>query len=301
MGNLTRRKFLERTSAGAAFVASASFLKAGSAKRALGIQLYTVLADMKRDAPGTLKALRKIGYQNVEAYDLGGQTPQQFRRALDDAGLKCPSTHGNYAGDDPAPQFDAALAIGARYAVSSMLMSSVVAGGTDHYGAYSDLAEDDFKKMAALANAIGAKAKKAGIQYVYHNHNFEFMKFVDGRTGYQIVLQETDPELVKLELDCGWMVVAGVNPADYLRTYHGRYRMIHVKDFLPVKAPTTALFGPDRPSGTELGRGYIDYKPIFAAAEVSGVEYYLSEQEPPFNDMTPLEAARVNYEYMLSI
>jgi sugar phosphate isomerase/epimerase len=301
MENLTRRKFLEQASAGAALVASASFLKASSAKRALGIQLYTVLADMKRDAPGTLRALGKIGYRYVEAYDLGGQTPQQFRRALDNAGLKCPSTHGNYAGDDPTPQFDAALAIGARYAVSSMLMTSVAADGPDHYGAHSDLTEDDFKRMAALANAIGAKAKKAGIQYVYHNHNFEFIKFADGRTGYQVVLDETDPELVKLELDCGWMAVAGVSPADYLRTYHGRYRMIHVKDFLPVNGPTTALFGPGRPSGTELGRGYIDYKPIFAAAEVSGVEYYLSEQEPPFVDMTPLEAARVNYEYILSI
>jgi sugar phosphate isomerase/epimerase len=301
MENLTRRTFLLQSSAGAALLAAPSFLKAGSAKRALGIQLYTVLADMKRDAPGTLNALGKIGYQYVEAYDLGGQTPAQFRQALDDAGLKCPSTHGNYSGADPTPQFDAALAIGARYAVSSMLMTSVVADGPDHYGAHSDLTEDVFKKMAALANAIGAKAKKAGIQYVYHNHNFEFMKFADGRTGYQVVLNETDPELVKLELDCGWMAVAGANPADYLHAYHGRYRILHVKDFLPVKGPTTALFGPGRPTGTELGRGYIDYMPIFAAAEVSGVEYYLSEQEPPFTDMTPLEAARVNYEYMLSI
>ncbi len=267
MDDLTRRRFLGQASAGAALLASACFLRAGSAKRALGIQLYTVLADMKRDAQGTLQALGKIGYQYVEAYDLGGQTPQQFRKALDDAGLKCPSTHGNYAGADPTPQFDAALAIGAKYAVSSMLMTSVVRDGPDHYGANSDLTEDDFKKMAALANAIGAKAKKAGIQYAYHNHNFEFMKFADGRTGYQIVLEETDPELVKLELDCGWMAVAGASPADYLRTYRGRYRMIHVKDFLPVKATTTALFGSGRPSGTELGRGYIDYKPIFAAAE----------------------------------
>jgi sugar phosphate isomerase/epimerase len=204
MENLTRRRFLEQASAGAALVASASFLRAGSLKRALGIQLYTLLADMKRDAQGTLQALGKIGYQYVEAYDLGGHTPQQFRKALDDAGLKCPSTHGNYAGADPTPQFDAALAIGAKFAVSSMLMTSVVADEPDHYGAHSDLTEDDFKKMAALANAIGAKAKKAGIQYVYHNHNFEFMKFADGRTGYQIVLEETDPEIGTWGTPASW-------------------------------------------------------------------------------------------------
>lgn len=302
MTKLSRRSFLLQSgAAGAALAAASPFLKASSASRAYGIQLYAVSADLGRDVPGTLRTLREIGYKFAEYYPFAGQTPQQFRKSLDDAGLKCPSAHVNFSTGDPAPQFEIAHTLGAQYAVSSMLMTTIAGGDQRHYGAHSDLTQDQFRRLAELANSIGAKARKAGLQYAYHNHNFEFIRFEDGRTGYQILLEETDPEFVKLELDCGWMAAAGYHPADYLRKYRGRYRMIHVKDSLPLKEPTTALFGPGRPTGTELGRGFIDYKPIFAAAEYCGVEYYLAEQEPPYTDMSPLAAARVNYEYMRSI
>ena len=156
---------------------------------------------------------------------------------------------------------------------------------------------DDFKRNAALANSIAGKAKAAGLQYAYHNHNFEFRDLGGGKTGYDILLAETDPELVKFEADCGWMCVAGQDPVKYFRQYPSRYRMIHVKDF--VKGPvTTDLMGPNRPKGTELGRGFIDYHPIFAAASAAGVEYYFSEQEPPFTDMSALAAAKADYDYM---
>ncbi len=301
MNRLTRRLFLAESGAGAALLASPSFLKADSGCPALGIQLYTVSAELRRDLPGTLAALRKSGYRFVEYYPLDQETPRQFRAAVEAAGLQCPSAHVNFLNADPAAVFDEALATGAHYAVSSMLMTNIAGSDTKHYGAHSDLTGDDFRRLAALANSLGVQAKKAGARYVYHNHNFEFLRLEDGGTGYDLLLKETDPELVKLELDCGWMAAAGQNPAAYLRAYRGRYRMIHVKDFLPVKKPTTALFGPGRPTGTELGRGFVDYKPIFAAAEASGVEYFFSEQEPPFADMPPLAAAQADYIAMRSL
>jgi len=94
------------------------------------------------------------------------------------------------------------------------------------------------------------------------------------------------------------LVVDGVI---YFKKYPDRYRLIHVKDFLPNGAPTTEVMGPRRPKGTELGRGHIDYKPIFAAAGAAGIEYYFSEQEPPIEGMTAIDAARVNYGYMLNL
>ena len=111
--------------------------------------------------------------------------------------------------------------------------------------------------------------------------------------GYDLLLQQTDPGLVKFELDCGWMVAGGQNPVEYFRRYPNRYRMIHVKDF---------VLRPNRPpQGVVLGKGAIDYKPIFPAAKAAGVERYYVEQEPPFIGTTALEAAKLNYEYVQAI
>jgi sugar phosphate isomerase/epimerase len=187
--------------------------------------------------------------------------------------------------------------MGAHYAVSSVLVAKPAS--PSNYGeVLSGLTLDDFKKTAELANQIGAKAKQAGLQYAYHNHNFEFKDQGNRKIGYDVLLAETDPELVKFEMDCGWVVTAGHNPVDYFKKYPNRYRMIHVKDFVAGSKTTTDLRGDSRPKGTELGKGHIDYKPIFAAAGPAGVEYYFSEQEPPIVGMTELDAAKVNFAYM---
>jgi sugar phosphate isomerase/epimerase len=274
-------------------------LRADPSRRSLGIQLYTVAADLAADLPGTLKALRKIGYRFVESAGFANLSAKDFRKALDTAGLRCPSSHLHFTAADPGPLFEDAHAVGAHYAVSSILIAKPWdAPGSDFGKTLSSLTLDDFKRTAELANRIGAKAKQAGLQYAYHNHNFEFRDQGNGQTGYDLLLKETDPELVKFELDCGWMAAAGYSPVSYFRKYPNRYRMIHVKDFLLNGKPTTDLNGPDRPKGTELGRGSIDYKPIFAAAGPAGIKYFFSEQEPPVVGMTELEAAKVNYGYM---
>jgi len=281
-------------------------MRAQPKESALGIQLYTVAAAIAADTPGTLKALRDIGYRIVETAGTANLPAKDFRKNLEDAGLTCPSAHLHFSAADPSPLFEDAHTLGAHYVVSSVLMAnapspSANSAKADVQAFIEALATqtlDDFKRTADLANSIGAKAKQAGLQYAYHNHNFEFKGQGDGHTGYDLLLSQTDPALVKFELDCGWMVAAGFNPVDYFHKYPDRYRMIHVKDFLPGSKPTTTLLGPDSPKGTELGRGHIDYKPIFEAASLAGVEYFFSEQEPPITGMTPIEAAKVNYDYM---
>jgi sugar phosphate isomerase/epimerase len=277
-------------------------LRAEPSGRALGIQLYTVAAELAADLPGTLKTLRTIGYRVVESAGFQKLSAIDFRKALEAAGLRCASAHLHFTADDPGPLFEDAHAVGAHYAVSSMMIAPPAGVSASGPGkALSDLTLDDFKRTAELANRIGAKAKQAGLQYVYHNHNFEFKDQGNGQTGYDLLLKETDPELVKFELDCGWMVAAGFSPVEYFKKYPNRYRLIHVKDFLLTGKPTTDLMGAGRPKGTELGKGHIDYKPIFAAAGPAGVEYFFSEQEPPIIGMTELEAAKVNYDYMRAL
>jgi sugar phosphate isomerase/epimerase len=306
MDYLTRRNFFKQSCAAGAAVALSATLPdmvwADPLGRALGIQLYTVAADLDADVPGTLKALNNIGYRNVESAGFAGLSAKSFRKALDDAALLCPSCHLHFTTADPGPLFDDAHAVGAHYAVSSILTAKPWGTpGSDFSKTLSDLTLDDFKRTAELANSIGAKAKKAGLQYAYHNHNFEFKDKGNGQIGYDVLLKETDPELVKFEMDCGWVVMAGYSPVKYFRKYPNRYRMIHVKDFLLTDKPCTTLMGPDQPKGSELGRGSINYKPIFAAAKLAGVEYYFSEQEPPIVGMTALEAAKVNYDSMRSL
>lgn len=297
----SRRNFLVRSSATGLALAGARWLRADPLGVAPGIQLYTVGADLKKDPSATLHALRQIGYRYVESAGTGSLSAAEFRKLLDEAGLECPSAHLSFSNADPAPLFEQAHALGAHYAVSSVLVSKPLGSSMQEVvHNLSSQSADDFKRNAALANNIARKAKSAGLQYAYHNHNFEFRDLGNGKTGYDILLEETEPDLVKFEADCGWMCAAGQDPVHYFQKFPDRYRMIHVKDF--AKGPaTTDLTGADRPKGTELGHGSIDYRPIFAAAKAAGVQYYFSEQEPPFTDMTPLAAAKVDYEYMHAI
>ncbi len=301
MGKHSRRRFLVQGAATAVGLTVATSrignVWADPLGKAPGIQLYTVAAQLKADVPGTLRSLGAIGYRFVESAGFAGLSAKEFRKAIDDAGLNCPSAHLQFSAADPGPLFDDANALGAHYAVSSLLLPPGM--GYKAVGSVlSSITLEDFKRTAQLANSIGAKAKRAGLQYAYHNHNYEFRDQGNGQTGYDLLLKETDPSVVKLELDCGWMVAAGRSPVEYFRRYPNRYRLLHIKDFAKKSKVTTDLTGPDRPTGTELGRGYIDYKPIFAAAKTAGIDYYFSEQEPPIVGMTEFEAAKVNFDYM---
>jgi sugar phosphate isomerase/epimerase len=289
----SRRQFLQRGTVAAAALGTslAQPLRATPLGKPIGLQLYTVADALAKDVPATLKQLSAIGYKSVETAGFAGLTGKQFRDALDQAGLVCHSAHLQMNSPDLSPVFDDAQTVGAHFVVCSGIFPPT---------ASSPPSLDDYKRLAALLNDIAQKAKQANLQYAYHNHNFEFKALDDGKVGYDVLLEETDPSLVDFELDCGWMIAAGFSPVQYFQKYPRRYKMLHIKDFVAGSKVSTSLTI-DRPQGTELGRGHIDYKPIFAAAAKTDVTYYFVEQEPPFLDMSSLDAAKVDYDYLLHL
>ena len=298
MHSLSRREFLIRSGAlGAAALTTGSLSRTAVANpmgRPVGIQLYAVNTAMQEDPVGTLKRIKRIGFGEVETAGFGKLSAKEFRKLLDDAGLACPSAHLPFNMSNLGPTFEDANALGTHFVASGGLRASLQ---PPLEGPWSPMTPDEAKRTAALANRIGEQAQRAGLQYAYHNHNMEFVE-QDGKIGYDILLQETDPGLVKFEIDCGWMILGGRDPVDYFKKFPGRFPMIHVKDFLPLGGKSAA--GTEHP-GAELGRGMIDYRPIFAVAEKSGLKHYFAEQEGPFVRMDQLQAAAQAYQYLQAI
>ncbi len=308
MNQLSRRALLRNGSfAAAAMTLSTALpeqLRAESLAKQAGLQLYTVGPELMKDLDGTLAKVAAIGYRLVESAGMAGKPPAEFRKALDGAGLKCPSSHLFLTpGQTPEQFFESAKILGSDYVVSSLTVKPKTAvKNIDDYIRYIDtLTEDDYKTMAADLNDLATKAKAAGLQFAYHNHNPEFKKWPDGKTTYDILMSGTDPSLVKIELDCGWADLAGQSPLALFKKYSGRVRMLHIKDFEPVAHPVVSIASGSRPVWAELGKGHIDYRPILAAAPKAGVEYIFVEQEPPFTRFTALEAAKADYDYLQSI
>ena len=308
MNPMSRRMLLKNGGLAAAsmtlLASSAERLLAESLAKSPGIQLYTVSKELNEDMPGTLGKIAAIGYRSVESAGMGGKSAAEFRKALDAAGLKCPSSHLFMSPGQTAQQYyENAKTLGSEYVVSSVVISPDAGlKSIDDYIKYiNSLTQDDFKKMAGELNSMATEAKAVGLKFAYHNHNMEFKQWSDGTTTYDILMKGTDPDLVKIELDCGWADLGGQSPLSLLKKYSGRVRMLHIKDFAAVGHPVYTLGGNSTPDCTELGKGHIDYKAILAAAPAAGVEYIFVEQEPPFVKFTALEAAKVDFDYLQSI
>jgi sugar phosphate isomerase/epimerase len=291
---------------GGAFAATAvalgrpSRLFANPLGKPIGLELYTVSAELDKDYDGTLRQIAAIGYKEVETGVSATRKAADVKKSLQDAGLGCRALHIGMGGMEEALPY--AKEIGAKYLISSVTFPKPPKPGKFDVKAFvAQLAAftlDDYKKIAARCNEMGEQAKKASLQFGYHNHNFEFKPQGGGKIGYDLVLSETDPSLVKFELDCGWMVAAGHDPVAYLTKYPKRYRLLHIKDFHPTSSPSVGLDESVRPKPAELGRGHVDYKPIFAAAEKTEVELYYVEQEPPFTVTPAMDAIKIDYDYL---
>jgi sugar phosphate isomerase/epimerase len=302
----SRRKFLIGTGttiATSAFLLSRpSRLFANPLGKPIGLQLYTVSEQLKNDYDGTLQQVAAIGYREVESAGSHGKKPSAIKKSFDDAGLRCTSVHMEMGNVEES--LILANEVGAKYVISSVTFAKPPvssSGEPDIKAILAQLASltlDDYKIMAQRCNEMGEQAKRAGLEFGYHNHNFEFRPYPGGGLGYDELLTATDPALVKFELDCGWMAAAGQDPAVYLTKYPTRYRLLHIKDFHSTESPSVGLDESSRPKPTELGRGHVDYKSIFAAAKKSEVVGYFVEQEPPFEDMPAMEAIKVDYEYL---
>lgn len=319
MTNKTRREFVKTAATAAAAGLAASLLQvspvnANPLNLPIGLQLYTVGKEMDADPAGTLRSVARTGYKQVELSPIGKTPAKELKRMLDDNGLANPS--GHYMLSDLMSKLPEMIELAHLFGQQFMVVTIPWVSDTSRFkveppddqmalflAVIRGLTLDDWKWNADEFNQIGEQIKKAGLQLAYHNHNFEWRTY-DGVVAYDEFLKRTDPALVKLELDCGWAAVAGQDPTNYLTKYPERYNLLHLKDFHKGFTPRTAIRG-ERDTGplegTELGRGAIDYAKVLAAARRAKIRAQFVEQEPPFTEMTALEAIKVNYEYLKNL
>lgn len=278
---VSRRTFLSGAAmAGAAVFAERSIFAADSTPR-IGLQLFSVREPLAKDFLGTLKRVAAAGYREVEAAGFFGHSAQDVKQMMDNAGLHCVSAHYGLAdllkSDEAIISY--AKTLGLEYVVCSAPWAKDPAHlekypGGAWQGILHAMTLDDWKWTAEQFNRLGRKMHEAGLKFGYHNHTMEFRK-EDGGTGYGVLLADTDPGLVTMELDCGWAFAAGQNPAEMLRRHRGRFSMLHIKDLKPAPAGTE----PSDRISTIVGKGVINYGPIFKAAEATGIKHYFVEQE----------------------
>jgi sugar phosphate isomerase/epimerase len=244
-------------------------------KYKLGLQLYTIRDAMAKDVRNTLRQVASFGYEEVETYGFNygsnknywGYAPKVARQILDDSNLV--SSAGHY--DLDKFLLNGATADDMKRYVDQCIEGAHILGQT--YIVWPWLSEElrtivKFKLVAETLNTIGEQIKKAGLQLAYHNHDFEF-KEQNGQLGYNIILQETDPSLVKLEMDLYWITYASsLTPHDWFVKQPGRYVSWHIKD----------MDKNNRDLQITTGDGSIDFKPILADAELAGVKHLFVEQ-----------------------
>jgi len=283
----------------AAACTDAPWLMANPLGLPLGLQLYSVRDLLPKDYEGTLRELSALGYREIEAAGFFGRNPSDVKHAMEQAGVHCVSAHYSYT--DLAPHLDETIQFGKTLGLEYIICASP--GLPDGSPAKSSNARvargamtlDDWRWNAEQFNRMGERVNAAGIKFGYHNHTAEF-RTVNGVVIYDELLRLTDPAKVTMEMDCGWMIVGGKNPVDYLRRYPTRFSMLHVKDFKLSGAPGSDT---EPPPSAELGRGNIDYRPIFAAAKNANVRHAFIEQEQ--YDMPPMEALKIDAEYMKAL
>lgn len=244
----------------------------------IGIQLWTVREMFKTDPVGTFKMLAKVGYQQVEFANLEPLpiSPKELRKVADDVGISFPAAHFNPNFHFEQPQFviDTAGELGCKYVINSWVDEK-------------DRTKAGYQKQADMFNAVGAKMRAAGLIYGFHNHEFEFKKMDGEKTGYDILVQNTDPALVMMELDMYWVVDGGADILDLLNRYSGRFKTCHIKD----RTADGKM--------VNVGEGVIDWKTALGKATDQGMEYYFVEHDEPAK---PTDAAvAISYNYLRAL
>jgi len=238
----------------------------------IGIELYTVRDLMAQSVPDTLAAMAKMGYQEVEFAGYFDHSPANIKSMVADAGLSTPSTHINLPDiqDSLQQTMDISAEIGHGYVVLAYLAPA----------ARTSL--DDYKSYVDLFSQAGEAAKERGLQFGYHNHDFEFAP-LDGVKPYDLMLEQIDSELMKMTMDLYWIHRAGNDPFYYIDKHPGRFAQCHVKD-----ASSTGAM-------VDVGAGVIDFASVFAQADKAGFKHYYVEHDRPENS---LETAENSIEYL---
>jgi sugar phosphate isomerase/epimerase len=279
---ITRRKFVQLSAAALPSLARPLWGQGHSLK--LGLQLYTLRQIAGEDLPAILRQVRAIGYQEVELTSLQFALPaSELRKVIENSGLTAPSGHFDYT--ELSAKFDYARDLGLQWMVCPVLPKA------------QWTSSDGFHDAAIQFNNWGKRARDLGMRFAFHNHAYEFRQF-DRGTGFDLLVRETDPELVSFELDCYWVAEAGRDPRQLLDQLGRRVRMLHLKDRKPGFPPSTKM-GPDSAHFTEVGNGTIDWRGVLALAQKLEVEHYFVEQDK--TDGPPMESVRTSYNYLRKI
>ena len=288
---MNRRTFLGTAAAAGAATLFANKLSWASPERRIqriGVQLYTVRDQMKADFAGTIAKVAQIGYKEVEFAGYFDHSPKEVRALLQKNGLTSPACHIQWdvLTDDKFPaEIESAKIIGQPYIVNPWVPEEL------------RKTQDDWKRIAEKYNHIGEMSKKAGIQFAYHNHWFEFLS-LEGKRPYDTLLAATDPNLVKMEMDLCWITVAGGDPVEYFNRYPGRFPLVHVKDMKKLPKISEAGgqdFGDSLKDMTSVGSGIIDWKRIFAYSDKAGIKHYIVEHDKPED---PFQSIQESYTYL---
>jgi sugar phosphate isomerase/epimerase len=258
----------------------------------IGLQLFTVRDRFPSDFAGTLQKVAQIGYKEVQTtLSYGNHSLDQIKQYLDAAGLVAPATHVSPPnGPDFERTLDAYARVGHRYTT----VNTGRAGRT----------LDDWKRTAQQLNDAGRVTQKHGLKVIVHNHTAEFAPLADAsRRPYDVLLAETDPALVALELDIGWATVAGENALDLFKRAPGRFEVWHVKDIAGL-ASLAGKSEAERQRAAKivpLGEGEIDYRAIFAQAPLAGMKHFFVEQDSAPESGDSLAAAATSYRNLLTV
>jgi sugar phosphate isomerase/epimerase len=251
----------------------------------IGLQLYTVRHMIETDFAGTIAKVAAVGYKEVEMAGYFDHSPKDVRAMLDSHGMKSPSSHIPYE----------SLATGLPGAIDT----AHIMGQTYLVCAWIEEAQrkkpDGWKRAADLFNRTGNECQKAGIQFCYHNHTFEFepAATLDGKLPYDYFLENTDVRMVQMEMDLCWITVAGADPLVYFKRYPGRFPLVHVKDWKgqggKMDDQATRM--------ADVGQGNIDFKRIFAESKEAGIQHYFVENDAA----TSTEDVAISYKYLSNL
>lgn len=294
---MNRRTFIETSLATGVLASLPSTTFAATHQIAkVGVQLYTVRSNMKTDFAGTIAEVASIGYKEVEFAGYFDHSPKEVRALLDKNDLTAPSCHVGYdVVEKRWPEtIEAAHTVGHTFIVCPWIDET------------QRKTADGWKHVIDVFNKAGEASKKAGIQFAYHNHWWEFGPdaALGGKLPYDYLLASTDANLVKMEMDLGWISVAGQDPVAYFTGNPGRFPLVHVKDFktLPHLALSEiATYNPrklEEEAMTAPGSGIIDWKRIFAHSDQAGIQHYFLEHDSPKDPFATLAEA---YKYLSAL